>query len=43
MPRKDGTGPNGKGPKSTNKGIPARDGRGKGKNGGGRRDGSGRK
>ena len=31
MPRKDGTGPDGKGPKTTNKGTPSRDGRGKGR------------
>lgn len=30
MPKRDGTGPDGKGPKRTNKGVPAKDGRGKG-------------
>jgi len=34
MPRGDGTGPDGKGPKKTNKGWPARDGRGCGRGGG---------
>ena len=32
MPRGDGTGPDGKGPKRENKGWPARDGRGQGRN-----------
>lgn len=32
MPRKDGTGPNGKGPKRTNRGVPKRDGTGPGGN-----------
>ena len=40
MPRKDGTGPDGKGPKTKNQGKPARDGRGGG-NRGGRRGGAG--
>lgn len=31
MPRGDGTGPDGKGPKKTNKGWPEKDGRGKGR------------
>lgn len=31
MPRKDGTGPNGKGPKKSNRGTPSRDGRGTGR------------
>lgn len=30
MPRKDGTGPDGKGPKKVGQGIPAKDGRGRG-------------
>jgi len=47
MPGGDFTGPDGKGPKKTNKGVPARDGRGRGKGRGrgrgrGLRDGSGR-
>ena len=38
MPNGDGTGPDGKGPKKTNKGIPERLGKGKGRgNGKGRR------
>lgn len=42
MPRRDTTGPDGKGPKKTNKGVPSRDGRGRGRGGGaGKRDGSG--
>jgi len=36
MPRGDRTGPDGKGPKKTNKGVPARDGRGGGRGGGNR-------
>ena len=36
MPRGDGTGPDGKGPRKTNKGWPARDGRGLGQGGRGR-------
>ena len=32
MPRKDGTGPNGKGPKKTNRGVPKRNGTGPGGN-----------
>ena len=31
MPRKDGTGPDGKGSKKQNKGVPSRDGRGQGR------------
>ena len=44
MPRKDGTGPDGKGPKKTNRGTPSRDGRGTGRGvrRGGRGSGSGR-
>lgn len=34
MPRGDKTGPDGKGPKKVNKGVPARDGRGGGRGGG---------
>ncbi len=32
MPNMDGTGPDGKGPKNKNKGMPMRDGRGRGRN-----------
>jgi len=47
MPRGDFTGPDGKGPKTKNKGIPSRDGRGKGRGkcrgkGRGRNQGKGR-
>ena len=31
MPNRDGTGPDGKGPKKDNKGVPRRDGSGRGK------------
>ena len=40
MPRRDTTGPDGKGPKKINKGVPSRDGRGRG-GGTGKRGGSG--
>ena len=33
MPNNDGTGPDGKGPKSVNKGLPVKDGSGSCKNG----------
>ena len=33
MPRKDGTGPDGRGPKQNNQGTPSRDGRGGGRRG----------
>lgn len=36
MPKGDGTGPDGTGPRKTNKGWPAKDGRGLGKGGRGR-------
>ena len=39
MPRRDGTGPDGKGPKKSNRGTPSRDGRGTGR---GRGAGQGR-
>lgn len=35
MPRGDGTGPDGNGPKCTNKGYPSKDGRGRGRGRGG--------
>ena len=42
MPRGDGTGPDGKGPKKGGKGWPSKDGRGGGKGGGrGRKRGGG--
>lgn len=44
MPNRDGTGPDGKGPKKTNKGWPEKDGSGKGQGGGkGRGGGKGKK
>jgi hypothetical protein len=43
MPRGDGTGPDGKGPKRKNKGIPSRDGRGSGMRRNRNPEGSGRK
>lgn len=42
MPRKDGSGPDGRGPKKINKGNPSKDGRGQGR-GKGRNQGRNRR
>jgi len=42
MPRKDQTGPDGKGPKKTNRGIPKRDGSGGGNQFRGNKKGAGK-